>query len=88
MLFRSLRDELESLRFEKDAAVQQAIQRSTDEITQLKDTSSSLRQSLESQRFDFEALLQQQKKENVDENSHLEKTIETLREKLEKCDAK
>ena len=55
-----MRDELESLRFEKDAAVQQAVQRSADEIQQLKMTSSELRAALESQKFEYEAKLQKQ----------------------------
>ena len=46
-----LREELETKRFEKDAAVQQAIQRSADEIQQLKSTATSLRDELESLRF-------------------------------------
>ena len=41
------RGELESLRFEKDAAVQREIQKSADEIQQLKNTASSLRGELE-----------------------------------------
>ena len=67
--------------------MQQAVQRSTDEIQQLKHTSSQLRHELESQNFEFEAKYQEQKKLNVDENSHLQVTIEKLRTELEKINA-
>ena len=67
-----------------DAAVQQAVQRSADEIKQLKHTSGLIREELESQNFEFEAKYQQQKLENVDEHSHLQETIEKLRLELEK----
>ena len=83
-----MRDELESLRFEKDAAVQQAVQRSADEIQQLKSTATSLRDELESQRLDYEALLQEKEKNNVDENLQLQQTIETLRKNLERINGK
>ena len=43
----SLRNELENLRFEKDAAVQRAVQSSADEIQQLKNTIASLRSGME-----------------------------------------
>jgi len=43
----SLRNELENLRFEKDAAVQRAVQSSADEIQQLKNTIESLRSEME-----------------------------------------
>ncbi|MAV88587.1 MAG: hypothetical protein CMM67_10105, partial [Rhodospirillaceae bacterium] len=46
----ALRNKLEHHQYEKDAAVQQAVQRSVDEIEQLKATSSSLRDELESMR--------------------------------------
>ena len=71
------------MRFEKDAAVQQAVQRSADEIEQLKMTSSELRTALESQKFEFEAKLQEQKLETSDEHQHLRDTIGKLREELE-----
>ena len=74
---------MESLRFEKDAAVQQAVQRSSDEIHQLQNTSSSLRDELESLRFEYEAKLQKRHTEKVDEHSHLQETILLLRNKLE-----
>ncbi|MFL2542340.1 MAG: hypothetical protein ACJ0UT_10295, partial [Candidatus Latescibacterota bacterium] len=50
-----IRDQLEANRFEKDAAVQQAVQRSADEIQQLKSTATSLRDELESLRFEKDA---------------------------------
>jgi hypothetical protein len=75
------------MRFEKDAAVQQAVQRSVDEIEQLKATSTSLRDELENQRLDFEAKIQEQEKNNVHDKKHLQATIETLRSKLERDNA-
>ena len=82
-----IRSKIESLRFEKDAAVQQTVQRSTDEIEQLRETASNLRERLETQKLDYEAMLQQQDKNNLDEKLHLQKTIENLRSKLEKENA-
>ena len=76
------------MRFEKDAAVQQAVQRSVDEIEQLKATTTSLRDELESMRLDFEAKIQEQEKDNVHDKKHLQETIEKLRSKLEKKNAK
>ena len=43
----SLRNELENLRFEKDAAVQKAVQKSADEIKQLKKTTVKMRAKIE-----------------------------------------
>jgi hypothetical protein len=48
----SLRTELENLRFEKDAAVQRAVQSSADEIQQLKNTIASLRSGMESKKIE------------------------------------
>ena len=79
----SLREELESLRFEKDAAVQKAIQRSTEEINQLMKTSSELRDAMMSQKFEFETKLQKQTLEKIDEHSHLQDTIVKLRTELD-----
>ena len=78
-----LRSELENQSFEKDAAVQQAVQRSADEILQLKNTASSLRDELESLRFEFESKLQKNISEKVDEHSHLKETITILRAQLD-----
>jgi uncharacterized protein YwqG len=78
-----LREELESLRFEKDAAVQKAIQRSTEEINQLMKTSSELRDAMMSQKFEFETKLQKQTLEKIDEHSHLQDTIVKLRKELD-----
>jgi hypothetical protein len=75
------------MRFEKDSAVQQAVQRSVDEIQQLKKTSEDLREKLEIQKMDYQAILQEQEKDNVNDKIHLQKTIETLRSKLEKENA-
>ena len=78
-----LRDELESLRFEKDAAVQQAVQRSADELEQLKLSISNLRTELDSAQFKYEKDLQQQAVIKLDEHSHLQETIAKLRIELE-----
>ena len=78
-----LRSKLENQSFEKDAAVQQAVQRSADEILQLKNTASSLRDELESLRFEFESKLQKNISEKVDEHSHLKETIAILRAQLD-----
>ena len=43
----SLRNELENLRFEKDADVQKAVQKSADEIKQLKKTTVKMRAEIE-----------------------------------------
>ena len=48
------------MRFEKDAAVQREIQKSADEIQQLKNTASSLRGELESLRFEKDAAVQRE----------------------------
>ena len=80
---RILRSKLEEQSFEKDAAVQQAVQRSADEILQLKNTASSLRDELESLRFEFESKLQKNISEKVDEHSHLKETITILRAQLD-----
>ena len=79
-----IRGQLEENRFEKDAAVQQAVQRSADEIQQLKSTATSLRDELESLRFEYEARIQQTYAEKVDEHSQLIETISILRDQLEK----
>ena len=76
-------DELESLRFEKDAAVQQAIQRSADEIQQLKSTTGSLRDELESAQYELEEEVQKTRLRNQNEIQHLKQTVEKLRHELE-----
>ena len=76
------------MRFEKDSAVQQAVQRSVDEIQQLKSTSENLREQLEIQKMDYQAVFQEQEKDNVNDKIHLQETIETLRSELENKNAK
>ena len=78
-----MRDELESLRFEKDAAVQQAVQRSADEIQQLKDTATGLRDELVNAKFTFEENLQKEALIKSDEHRHLQETIAKLRVEME-----
>ena len=69
-----LRSKLENQSFEKDAAVQQAVQRSADEILQLKNTASSLRDELESLRFEKDAAVQQAVQRSADEILQLKNT--------------
>jgi HAMP domain-containing protein len=71
------------LHFEKDAAVQQAIQRSTDEIAQLKHTAGNLRDELESARYQLEEEVQKMRLQNQNEIQHLKQTVEKLRDELE-----
>ena len=61
-----MREQLEAVRFENDAAVQQAVQNSDDEIQQLKNTASSLRDELESLRFEKDAAVQQAVQHSAD----------------------
>ena len=74
---------LENLRFEKDAAVQKAIQRSADEIQQLKSTATSLRDELENLRFEKDAAVQQAIQRSTDEIAQLKNTAGNLRDELE-----
>ena len=60
------------------------VQRFTDEIEQLKETSANLRETLESQKFEYDAIFQKQKLETVIEHLHLQETLEKLREELDK----
>ncbi|MBO88589.1 MAG: hypothetical protein CMP14_03630, partial [Rickettsiales bacterium] len=66
-----IRGQLEANRFEKDAAVQQAVQHSADEIQQLKSTATSLRDELESLRFEKDAAVQQAVQRSADEIQQL-----------------
>ena len=50
-----LREELEGQEFNRNAAVQQAIQQSADDIQQLQGTATSLRDELDSLRFEKDA---------------------------------
>ena len=70
-----LRDELEGMGFEKDTAVQQAVQGSFDEITQLKSTATSLRDELESLRFEKDAAVQQAVQQSDDEITQLKDSL-------------
>ena len=79
----SVRAALEKAIFEKDAAVQQAVQRSADEIQQLKDTATGLRDELINAKFTFEENLQKEALIKSDEHRHLQETIAKLRVKME-----
>ncbi|MBB55300.1 MAG: hypothetical protein CMF67_13095, partial [Magnetovibrio sp.] len=61
-----LRGKLEDQEFNRDAAVQQAVQHSADEILQLKNTATSLRDELESLRFEKDAAVQQAVQRSAD----------------------
>jgi len=78
-----MREQLEAVHFEKDAAVQQAVQHSADEIQQLKNTASSLRDELEKLRFGLKDKLKDYRAEKDKENRHLKNTILMLRTKIE-----
>ena len=78
-----MREQLEAVRFENDAAVQQAVQHSADEIQQLKNTASGLRDELEILRFEHGVKLKDYRAEKDKENRQLKKTILILRTKLE-----
>ena len=64
----------------KDAAVQQAVQRSADEIQQLKDTATGLGDELESLRFEKDAAVQQAVQRSADEIQQLKDTATGLRD--------
>ena len=63
--------------------MQQAVQRSADEIQQLKNTASGLRDELEILRFEHGVKLKDYRAEKDKENRQLKKTILILRTKLE-----
>ena len=79
---------MENLRFEKDAAVQRAVQSSADEIQQLKNTTSSLRSELENLRFEKDAAVQRAVQSSADEIQQLKNTTSSLRSELKICDLK
>ena len=79
----ALRDEFESLRFEKDKAVQEAVANSHDEITQLKRTAQALRDELETLRFEKDKAVQEAVANSHDEIQQLQKTAQALRDELE-----
>ena len=69
----SLRDELPSSRFEKDAAVQQAVQHLQMKSSSSANTASSLRDELKSLRFEKDATVQQAVQRSADEILQLKK---------------
>ena len=77
---------MEALSFSKDVAVQQAIQSSSDEIQQLKNTASSLRNELENLRFEKDAAVQKALHRSADEIQQLKNTVKTLRKGIENRD--
>ena len=60
------------------------IQKSADEIQQLKNTASSLRGELESLRFEKDAAVQREIQKSADEIQQLKNTASSLRGELEK----
>ena len=79
----ALRTELETLRLEKDHAVQQAITTAHKEDQQLRDTVNALRDELEKQRYDAREEVNQAKLAASDEINQLKATITALRRELE-----
>ena len=69
--------------YEKSAAVQEVVQKSSDEIDQFKKTVSSLRDELEKSRADARDEVQRIKVENIKEVEALQSTITSLRQKYE-----
>ena len=67
-----IRRKLEENSFERDAAIQKAVQQTTDEIQQLKNTASRLRDELESLHFRKDAAVQQARQRSADEIQHSE----------------
>ena len=67
----ALREQLETLSFDKDKAVQRAVLLSSDEIQQLKDMASSLRSELENLRFEKDAAVQRAVQSSADEIQQL-----------------
>ena len=84
----SLRDELEQLRFDKDAEVQTTVALSTDEIGQLKATATALRDELDRIKVTYEERIQDMERAARDEAAHLQETINVLRRDLETRDGK
>ena len=78
-----LRGKLEDQEFNRNAAVQRAVQHSADEILQLKNTATSLRDELESLRFEKDAAVQQAVQRSADEILQLKNTATSLRDELE-----
>ena len=77
---------MEALSFSKDATVQKAVQRSADEIQQLKNTASSLRNELENLRFEKDAAVQKTAHRSADEIQQLKNTLKKLRKRIENRD--
>ncbi len=84
----ALRDKLESMGFEKEQDVQQAVAAANDEIAQLKATVTALRDKLERSTFTFEDSMQERERVSRDECNQLQQTIVALRQRIEDHDAK
>lgn len=80
----AMREELESLAFEKQKAVQDAVLESQAEIEHLRATIVAQREELESIRFETEKRFQDNLAELSSENRQLKDAIQELRSELER----
>ena len=81
----ALRTELEALRFQQDAKIQEAVAAANDELVQLKDTGAALRDTLDYHTVTSEDRIQDLERSYRDERTQLQDTISVLRAKLEAC---
>lgn len=79
----ALRIELETMRLEKDHAVQQAVTNAHNENQQLRATVDALRDELEKQRFDGREQVQRAQADARNEIIQLKSTVTALRRELE-----
>jgi chromosome segregation ATPase len=79
----ALRMELETLRLEKDRAVQQALADAHNESQQLRATIDALREELEKLRFDGREQVQRAQADARNEITQLKATVTALRRELE-----
>ena len=79
-----LREELENLKFEKQEAVQNAIKKSSLEISELKDATSALRDELVESKFTKKQAIQKAVLNSSDEIKQLKNSTQSLRDELEK----
>jgi chromosome segregation ATPase len=79
----ALRMELETMRLEKDHAVQQAVTNAHNESQHLRATIDALRDELEKQRFDGREQVQRAQADARNEITQLKSTVTALRRELE-----
>jgi predicted nucleic acid-binding Zn-ribbon protein len=85
---RALREEMETLRFEENEHIQQAVAGANEEIRQLRASIVELRDRLELQEAEHDTQRRIIDLQHDREKSDLHKTIATLREKLEELNEK